>query len=36
MGNFLQAIEHDVHMYEKFGDFTFYVFLLINTPRFDL
>jgi hypothetical protein len=27
MGNFVQAIEHDMHMYAKFVDFTFYVFL---------
>jgi hypothetical protein len=36
MSNFLQATEHDVHMYAKFGDFIFYVFLQINTPRFGL
>jgi hypothetical protein len=36
MDNFLQATEHDVHMYAKFGDFTFYVFLYINTPIFQL
>jgi hypothetical protein len=27
MGNIIQATENDVHMYSKFGDFTFYVFL---------
>jgi hypothetical protein len=27
MGNFLQATEHDVHMYAKFGKLTFYVLL---------
>jgi hypothetical protein len=27
MDNFVQDIEHDVHMYEKFGDLTFYDFL---------
>jgi hypothetical protein len=26
MGNFVQATENDVHMYEKFGGLTFYVF----------
>jgi hypothetical protein len=36
MGNFLQAIEHDVHMYAKLGDLDFYVFLNLNTPIFDL
>jgi hypothetical protein len=24
MDNFIQDTEHDVHMYEKFGDLTFY------------
>jgi hypothetical protein len=27
MRKFIQATEHDVHICEKFGDFTFYVFL---------
>jgi hypothetical protein len=27
MSNFSQATEHSVHMYAKFKDFTFYVFL---------
>jgi hypothetical protein len=27
MSNFLQATEHDVHMYAKLGDLTFYAFL---------
>jgi hypothetical protein len=27
MDNFVQDTEHDVHMYEKFGDLTFYDFL---------
>jgi hypothetical protein len=36
MGNFVQATDHDVHMYAKFGDCTFYVLLYINTPRFGL
>jgi hypothetical protein len=36
MINFVYAKEYDMHMYAKFGDFTFYVFLYINTPRFDL
>jgi hypothetical protein len=27
MDNFVQDIEHDVHMYEKFGHLTFYDFL---------
>jgi hypothetical protein len=27
MGNFVQAIEHDFHMYTKFGGLTCYVFL---------
>jgi hypothetical protein len=27
MDNFVQATEHGVHMYTKFGDFMFYVFL---------
>jgi hypothetical protein len=25
MINFVQAIEHDVHMYAKFGDLTFFM-----------
>jgi hypothetical protein len=36
MINFVQATEHDVHMYAKFGYFTFYEFLYLNTSRFDL
>jgi hypothetical protein len=28
MGNFVQSTEHDMHMYEKFGDFIFYVFFV--------
>jgi hypothetical protein len=36
MGNFVQAMENDVHMYAKFGGLTFYVFLWLNTPIFDL
>jgi hypothetical protein len=28
MGNFLQATEHYVQMYAKFGDFNFYVFFV--------
>jgi hypothetical protein len=36
MGNFVQATEHDVHTYAKFGDITFYVFLVISIPRFEL
>jgi hypothetical protein len=36
MINFVQATEHDVHMYAKFGDFTFYGFFYLNTSRFDL
>jgi hypothetical protein len=31
--NFLNATEHYVHMYAKFGGFTFYVFLLLITPK---
>jgi hypothetical protein len=27
MSNFVHATEHDVHMYAKFGDLTFYEFL---------
>jgi hypothetical protein len=27
MNSFIQATKHDVHMYEKFRDFTFYVCL---------
>jgi hypothetical protein len=27
MSNFIQATEHDVHMYAKFGGLAFYVFL---------
>jgi hypothetical protein len=34
--NFLQPTEHYVHMYEKFGGFIFYVFLLLITPKIDL
>jgi hypothetical protein len=26
MSNFVQATEHNMHTYAKFGDFTFYVF----------
>jgi hypothetical protein len=36
MRKFEQATEHVVHLYAKFGGFTFCVFLQINTPRFDL
>jgi hypothetical protein len=36
MSNFVKATEHDVHMYEWFGDLYFYRFLQLNTPRFDL
>jgi hypothetical protein len=35
MGNFVQATEHDVHMYAKFGGFTFCGVLKLNTPRFE-
>jgi hypothetical protein len=30
MGNFVQAMENDVHMYAKFGGLTFYVFFVIK------
>ncbi len=36
MGNFVQAMENDVHMYAKFGGLTFYGILQLITPRFDL
>jgi hypothetical protein len=36
MGNFVWTKEHDVHMYAKFGYFTFDVFVQLNTPGFDL
>jgi hypothetical protein len=35
MRNFIQAIEHDIHIYAKFGCLAFYVFLLLKTPRID-
>jgi hypothetical protein len=28
MSNFIQATEYDVHMYAKFGDFTFCAFFV--------
>jgi hypothetical protein len=33
IGNFVQATEHDMHMYAKFGGLSFYGFLQSNTPR---
>jgi hypothetical protein len=33
MGNFIQATEHDLHMYAKFRDFTFYVFFVNKYSR---
>jgi hypothetical protein len=33
---FLHATEHVVHLHAKFGGFRFFVFLSINTPRFEL
>jgi hypothetical protein len=33
---FLQANDHDMYMYAIFGDLTFYGFLYLNTPIFDL
>jgi hypothetical protein len=36
MNNFVQSTENDVHMYVKFGDFTFYRFLQLITSRIDL
>jgi hypothetical protein len=36
MTNFIQATEHDVHMYEKFGYLTFYGFSYLDTSRYDL
>jgi hypothetical protein len=36
MSNFVQATEHYVHMYEMFGDLTFYGFLQLITPIINL
>jgi hypothetical protein len=36
MSNFVQANDHDVHMYAKFGGLTFYVIWQLITPGFDL
>jgi hypothetical protein len=36
MINFVHATENDVHIYAKFGDFTFYRFLQLITPTIDL
>jgi hypothetical protein len=35
MGNFIQPIEYDVHIYAKFGGFMFCGVLKLNTPRFE-
>jgi hypothetical protein len=36
MVKFLHETEHDVHMYAKFGHLTFYGFLQLITPIFEL
>jgi hypothetical protein len=36
MGNFVQATEHDVHMYAKFEYLDIYRFLQLNTLTFEL
>jgi hypothetical protein len=36
MNYFSQAYVHDGHMYAKFGGLSFYGFLQLITPRFDL
>jgi hypothetical protein len=36
MIHFVKSTKHDVHMYAKFGGLSFYRFLQLNTPRFDL
>jgi hypothetical protein len=36
MSNFVQATEYEVYKHAKFRDFNFYIFLQLNTPRFDL
>jgi hypothetical protein len=36
MVNFVHDTKHDVHMYVKFGHLTFYGFLQLITPIFEL
>jgi hypothetical protein len=36
MGNFVQAIEYEMYMYAKFEYLYFYIFLQLNTLRFNL
>jgi hypothetical protein len=36
MGNFVQVMEYDVHMYAKFKYIEIYKFLQLNTSRFEL